>query len=42
MTDLENWLETQMPPEEKVKMRKSYDKYFEGVPEAMRGMYINH
>lgn len=42
MTDLEKWLETQMPPEEKIRMKEGYEKFFEGVPEDMRGMRINY
>ena len=42
MADLENWLETQMTPEEKIRMKEGYEKFFEGVPEDMRGMRINY
>jgi len=42
MADFESWLAVKMPPEEKLRMKEGYEKYFKGVPDDMRGMYINY
>jgi hypothetical protein len=40
MYELEEWLDKIMSDEDRKSKKNAYDKYFEGVPEEARGIYI--
>jgi hypothetical protein len=41
MHQLEEWIATYLDDLKKRELKKSYDRYFEGVPEAQRGIWIS-
>ena len=40
MHQVEKWMDTQLDDFAKDEVKRSYDRYFEGVPEEQRGIWI--